>query len=497
MSTAACDVLVVGAGPTGSTLALLLARQGVDVLLVDREAAIYPLPRAAHIDHEAVRIFQSLGLAGAVMASSRQAPRYDFVNKAGEVLMRLDGADRIGPGGWPAANMIHQPSIERVLRAAVAAEQGIMLRTGCMLAGLEQQPEGVLARLETPDGAADVQARFVVGADGARSATRTLAGIGQDDLRFDEPWLVVDTIVRDPSRLPAVNLQVCDPARPTTCVLMGSGRHRWEFMLLPGETAEQVTEPAFVNALLAPWNVDGAVEIERLAVYRFGARLATRWREGRVLLAGDAAHQMPPFAGQGMCSGLRDAANLAWKLAAVLAGQAGVALLDSYQAEREPHVRGIMELAIMMGRTVCEIDPAVAAARDAQMIAARAAGGTDLRPPMHRMDAGCLLAGAPAAGAYFPQWIAGDDRLDDRLGGGAWLITRDPADAAALGGIHVIALADPALAPFAGDLRDWLDAHGTDAVLVRPDRYVFGAGRAPDLLAAYPRARNVREPAQA
>ena len=496
MAPARCDVLVVGAGPTGSVLALLLAQQGVEVVLVDREADIYPLPRAAHIDHETVRIFQALGLAEAVMASSRQAARYDFVNKAGEVLLRLDGADRIGPGGWPAANMIHQPSIERVLRDAVTAEAGIALHTGRTLVGLAPDADGVVARIAGPDGEAEIAARYVIGADGTRSPTRGLAGIGLDDLKFDEPWLVVDTIVRDASRLPPINLQVCDPARPTTCVLMGSGRHRWEFMLKPGETPEQATDPAFVQALLAPWEVDGAVEIERLAVYRFNARVAEQWRAGPVLLAGDAAHQMPPFAGQGMCSGLRDAANLAWKLAAVIAGEADDALLDSYQAEREPHVREIIAIAVMMGRTVCELDHDAAAARDVQMIAARAGGAADLRSPEYRMAAGAVLAGAPGAGSYFPQGVAGGARLDEALGAGAWLIAREPVAEAVPVGVRAVALGDAVLAPFAERLTAWLDAHGAEAVLVRPDRYVFGAGAPQELLKGFARARR-RAPAVA
>ena len=286
-----------------------------------------------------------------------------------------------------------------------------------------------------------------------------------DDLGFEEPWLVVDVLVDDPSRLPDANLQICNPARPTTCVLMGEGRHRWEFMILPGETPEQVCEDAFIAQLLGPWNVQGAVRLERKAVYTFRARIASQWRKGRVLLAGDAAHQTPPFAGQGLCSGLRDGANLAWKLAAVVKGEAPEALLDTYQTEREPHLRATIEMAIMMGRMVCTTNRWAAFVRDTKIRLARALGklpsGAPDYPPI---SAGAILAGSPGAGHYFPQGVAsGDLRLDERLGVGASLITRSD-------------LAKPALAPFAAGLAAWLDAHGAPAVLVRPDRHVFGTG---------------------
>jgi 3-(3-hydroxy-phenyl)propionate hydroxylase len=480
-----CDVLIVGAGPVGATLALMLARSGLEVIAADMAQDIYPLPRAAHIDHETVRIFQSVGAAEGIMASSRVAARYDFLSAAGEVLMRFDTTGVTSPSGWPPSNMIHQPSLERTVRDRLERTAGAALHGGWTLLGLEQDGEAVTARFSTPEGEQAIVARYLVGCDGARSATRALAGIALDDLKFDEPWLVVDTLVTDPARLPQINLQICDPARPTTCVLMGAGRHRWEFMLLPGETAEQVSADAFIAALLKPWKVDGAVTFERAAVYRFHALVARRWREGRVLLAGDAAHQTPPFAGQGLCAGIRDAANLAWKLAAVITGEASERLLDSYQQEREPHVRTLIDLALMMGRTVCITDPAAAAARDAAMLAARRADG---RPPAAPgappLAAGLLSPGSTSAGEAFPQpWTAAGERLDDCLGPGAWLIYRggaSPPTAAT-----AFALESPALAPFARDIGAWLDSRGAQAVLVRPDRYVFGTGDAESLARAW------------
>jgi len=477
------DVLVVGAGPTGVTLGALLAQSGVSALVIDREADIYPLPRAAHIDHEIVRVFQQLGIADEVMAATRASARYDFLTAGGEVLLRFEGADRVGPGGWPAGNMIHQPSIEASLRKAARALPGLTFRTSTAWLSSQEDESGVTSTLRSPDGEITVRSRFIVGCDGARSPVREAAGIEVDDMQFDEEWLVIDALVHDYERLPKINLQICDPARPTTCVLMGSGRHRWEFMLRPGETAEAMLDDAFIAGLLAPWNVAGAVTLERKAVYRFNARIAKQWRKGRTLVAGDAAHLMPPFAGQAMCSGIRDAANLAWKLAAIKRG-ASESLLDTYQPEREPNVRAIIGMAIMMGRTVCITDPEAASARDQAMLAARAAGSRPPDAPNYPPIMAGAIHGAAPAGQYFPQSVSSTSRLDDVLGAGAWLISRAPfhaADAA----VRTVTLDNSLLAPFRDQLEGWFTRQNVDAVLIRPDRYVFGAGDPVELLSAW------------
>lgn len=478
-----CDVLIVGGGPVGITLALLLGLRGVSVIVAEKDADIYPLPRAAHLDHETIRTLQEAGVAEEVVRSSRQTHRYDFLNADGDVLMRFDGVDGIGPGGWPIANMIHQPSVERFLRERLAELPNATLQCCWEFKGFVTTPAGVEANIATPNGEATIRARYLVGADGARSPVRKMAGIDCEDLGFDEPWLVVDAIVHDAERLPQISMQICDPERPTTCAVMGEGRHRWEFMIKPGETAEEMLRDERIEQLLENWNVKGAISIERKAVYTFRARIAREWRKGPILLVGDAAHQTPPFAGQGMCSGLRDTANLAWKLATVINEGAPDSLLDSYQPEREPNLRATIGMATMMGRTVCITDPVAAAERDRQMLAARAAGQSPDGPPNYPpIDAGLILKGAPAAGCYFPQPCAEGNpalKLDDVLGRGAWLLSRSPV--AASEGASAVALDDPVLAPFRAALEGWLNARSAEAVLVRPDRYVFGTGGADSL----------------
>jgi 3-(3-hydroxy-phenyl)propionate hydroxylase len=495
MASTDCDILVVGGGPTGVTLGLLAAQASARVIVCEKEADIYPLPRAAHIDHEVMRIYQAVGAANEIATTCRTTDHYDFLTANGEILLRFEGSARLGQGGWPGANMIHQPSVERALGERLKAQPLADLRRGWTYLSHAESDRGVTARFATDQGERSLHARYLVGADGARSPVGVAAGMPFDDLDFDEPWLVIDVLVHDPDRLPKVNLQICDPARPTTCVLMGAGRHRWEFMLLPGETAEQVSDDAFIAALLKPWKVEGAVTVERKAVYRFSARVARTWRRGRVLLAGDAAHQSPPFAGQGMCAGARDAANLGWKLALAATDRAGDELLDTYQTEREPHVRATIGMAIMMGRTVCITDATAAAHRDAQMLAARAAGQAPLGTPAYPdMAQGLILAESPGAGGYFPQFVslATGERLDDVMGGAAWLLSR--RDGPAFAGLATASLEAPHLKPFVADIGAWLDCQGVEAVLVRADRYVFGTGRPVDLLTAWTSALKLNEP---
>ncbi|HET6970368.1 MAG TPA: bifunctional 3-(3-hydroxy-phenyl)propionate/3-hydroxycinnamic acid hydroxylase, partial [Phenylobacterium sp.] len=324
-----CDVLIVGLGPVGATLAALLVERGVATIALDRDTAVYPLPRAVHFDHEIMRLLQELGVAEQVRRHSRELPAYEFRSADRRLLMRLDPQAET-QSGWHSGYMFHQPSLELALRDVLAASPLADVRLGWRFEGLSQERDGVTVTVSHPDGRSTLRARYVVGCDGAASPVRQAIGGGLSDYAFDEPWLVVDVRLQPGAHVPDVNLQLCDPSRPTTCVLSGPGRHRWEFMLMPGETPEAMLDDDLIQRLISAWD-PGAVEIERKAVYRFHGLVADRWRDRRVLLAGDAAHQTPPFAGQGMCSGIRDAANLAWKLSAVVAGTASESLLDTYQ----------------------------------------------------------------------------------------------------------------------------------------------------------------------
>lgn len=477
------SVLIAGCGPAGAALAARLGQLGVSCLVAERDLDVYPLPRAAHFDAEIMRVWQRLGIADAILPHTRTDAPYRFVTAKGETLMAFDSRGVETPSGWRPGHLFHQPSVERALRKVLAGMAGVDVRLGARFEALLENGEaGVRARIVHADGAAEeIEARFLVACDGASSPVRKALGIGQFDYGFDEPWLVIDAIAgAGEDHLAQEAIQYCDPARPTTYVPMSPGRYRWEFMLKPGETADGMLRDETIAGLLAPWTAKTALTFDRKAVYRFHGLIAERWRAGACLLAGDAAHQMPPFMGQGMCSGIRDAENLAWKLALVLAGQAGAALLDTYQAEREPQVRAITEAAIFMGRVVCTQDEAEAAKRDAAMLAPKEgqAGPPPLGvPPM----SGGLFDASPLSGQQAAQTARGDDAWSE----GFVCVARRRALAEA----RTVSWPVPVqLRDAEGDetclrLRAQMEGAGAEAVLIRPDRLIQGSG-APGALAA-------------
>ena len=495
MSVETTDVLISGLGPVGAALAVYLGRRGISAVAIDRDTAVYPMPRAAHLDHETMRLLHLAGGAEAVSRASQPLSSYEFRAANGDLLMGFRPGSALARTGFPVGSMFHQPTLEHALRDAVSALPGVSMRLGHALAGFKQDGEGVSAEIAGPDGSYEVRARYLVGCDGGQSLVRRLLGIELDDMGFDEPWLVVDAVLKGGrERLSTIGLQHCDPRRPVTSMPMAPGRHRWEFMLRPGETAEEVTQDAFLEKLVAAFADPAEIEFERRAVYRFHAVFARTWRVGRVLLAGDAAHQMPPFLGQGLCSGARDAANLAWKLTARLKGQAGDALLDSYQRERDPHVRGITEMAVFMGKIVCTQNEEAAAARDRDMTAKPEAERFSPTPELNGLASG-VVPGDPLAGTVFPEpWVRDGGerrRIDDVAGFVPMLISRsagadDTSQFEAEGG-YVASLADGTIldADADGAVAALLEGH--DAILVRPDRYIFGRGSVASLMASWRR----------
>lgn len=486
------DVAIVGWGPVGQALAILLAQRGWRVGVYEKQPHAYPLPRAVHFDHETGRILQACGVADQLRGRTEPTDLYEWRNAAGATLLRFESGPA-GLSGWPDGNMFAQPELEAILDARARQLPSITIARGVEVVDLADGPDGVRLTCAETDGARrEVAARVVVGCDGANSFVRTSLGATVTDLGFFFDWLIVDVLPHTATVWRPINIQVCDPARPTTLVSGGPGRRRWEFMALPGESLDELNREATAWRLLAPWNVTPEnARLERHTVYRFQARWVDEWRKGNVLLAGDAAHQMPPFAGQGMCSGLRDAANVAWKLDAVLAGRASSSLLDTYPTERIPHVRAIIDFSMALGRVICIADPAEAAGRDAMMTAALASGQQATPPPSPAIGPGVLRTGDPHAGKLFPQGRVrtADGRegwFDDVVGGGWALVARDgdpfamlDRDAAhwlrELGAVAAHVAGDAPLADLDGTYARWFEGTGTALAVQRPDFYVFGA----------------------
>jgi 3-(3-hydroxy-phenyl)propionate hydroxylase len=496
------DVAIIGCGPVGAVMANLLGGYGLRVAVFEIGSSVYHLPRAAHFDAEIMRVFQAIGLAEAVLPATKPIKGMDFLNGDGKKLFGFAAGDGDTWQGWPQGFLFYQPDLETALRAGLSRFPSIDVYYEHEVLAFKQHGDGVEVTVRDLRSGANrvVHASYVVGADGGRSITRKLAGLELEDLGFDQPWLVVDTMLKRDVELPDVALQICNPARPATFI-PSSGRHRrWEFMLLPGESAELMEQREHVEELMRPWVMTNDTEITRAVVYTFHALIAKQWRDRHVLIIGDAAHQMPPFLGQGMCSGIRDAHNIAWKLRLVLTGAADEALLDTYQRERAPHVRTIIERAVGFGRIIQTTDPAVAEARDAGFLA-QAGNGP---PPafsdtaMPSLGVGAVAA-SPPAGALFPQpFVHSPDgsrwRLDDLLGDGFAVIgAAAQSGALARAAVTLSTATDASCRAIAiGDspsdevgvttvfesgtiMRDWLATHG--ATIVRPDHYVFGAAK--------------------
>ncbi|MET3760088.1 bifunctional 3-(3-hydroxy-phenyl)propionate/3-hydroxycinnamic acid hydroxylase [Sphingomonas sp. UYEF23] len=498
------DVVIVGCGPVGALAANLVAAAGLTTLVIDREANPHPLPRAVHLDHEMMRLFQSVGLVDLIRPGMNETEGHLHIGADQGVIRYMGTAGRPKPFGWANDYFFFQPELEALLREGITRFTNAKLRTGVTLETLAQDADGVTLTLCSDAGTSQVRANHVIACDGARSVVRGLLDIALDDLDFEEPWLVVDAEVIGPVRFPdlwgtpgeidlqRLSVMMCDPVRPATIVPGRGTMRRWEFMLLPGEEDAEMMRPDRVAALLAPYLEGVPHRIIRATTYRFHGLVAEQWQDGRVFLAGDAAHQTPPFFGQGMCHGMRDVANLAWKLAAVARGEAGEALLDSYQPERDPHVRAVISAAVEAGRYICELDPARARERD-RAFRERAQGGAtgtaaDLIPAI---CTGIIAAGTPAAGERFiqPRLGEGGRLLDDSTGNGWRLVTRDDAllvDAkrAVAGTPVAVTIVDAHTIGDDGALLRWLDARGAAAVLVRPDFYVFGTGEPADLVSA-------------
>lgn len=494
-TTHSFDVIVVGFGPVGATAALLLRRCGLSVCVVERDTAPFPLPRAALFDDEIARTFQALDVLGRLGEYRQPMLGAGFRTAGGEPIgpdLPLP-ADLIGPQGHHPSHAFHQPVLEAVLRER-ARELGVETWLGWIAGAPTQDGQGVQLPVRPSAGgeATVLEASWLVAADGAASPIREHLGIDWGSLGYDREWLVMDVLLEDPSvELPVIGLQVCDPRRIHTFVPMCGRRRRWEFILNPGETREAMLQEASQWQLLAPYLRPGEARIERAAAYQFHSAISARWREGRILLAGDAAHQTPPFLGQGMCTGIRDAVNLAWKLEKVQRGRMRASVLDSYEAERRPHALDTVDHAVTIGQLM---DAFAAAQVDGNWPTDLSAlyGGSRSR---ERLQAGVLSAHeSPLRGRLSPQPRlpagGGEVLMDDVEGTGFRLFLREACEPGEAGrafiareGIRVVTLPPGhAREPWGSALFD-----GNHAVLVRPDHYVFGsareAGEVPRLLA--------------
>jgi 3-(3-hydroxy-phenyl)propionate hydroxylase len=519
-------VLIVGAGPVGVTLANLLGIYGIGTLIVDRSAEVLDYPRAVGLDDEAMRVFQAVGLADEMLKDMIQ-----------NVPMRLYTASKrcaaeILPGtqefGWFRRNLFSQPLGERTLRKGLKRFPHVELKLGTELVELSEGAADVVATLKDLDGAASVvRAQYLLAADGGRSTVRErLLKMPFDGKTHPRRWVVIECD-NDPLDAPYTALH-CEPRRPYVCLRLPYGLRRWEFMLFAGEDGEQMLRSDKVRELLGHHVADpGRLNVIRARVYTHNSRVARRFVRGRVCLAGDAAHITPPWIGQGLNAGLRDAANLAWKIAWILQGRLRPEALESYQQERHAHAKAMIELADLFGAALSVTTPWRAWLRDRALLGLRRLPGLQSYilqmkfKPMPRFARGVVLRPSSSAmadhvGRMFiqPKVECADGRivrLDDACGTGFVLLAwqHDPIKpgpsrlrrsldmlgcpvvvATRSRGVEAMRLkraASPSVVvveDHENALHFWFERTGADWVLIRPDRYVACLGEAADLAAA-------------
>ncbi|WP_332748988.1 bifunctional 3-(3-hydroxy-phenyl)propionate/3-hydroxycinnamic acid hydroxylase MhpA [Hydrogenophaga sp.] len=462
------DVAIIGLGPCGASLANLLGQQGLKVLVIEKEGDIFRLPRAIHFDGECMRAFQAMGIVGTLYPHLLVSPGMKFVDAAGRVLIDYSRSRELGPQGWHPSYRFHQPQLEEVLRTRMHDHETVQVRLRHEAFSIEPKADRVVLRVENMASGRlkTAQARYVVGCDGARSLVRRFMGTELDDMNSHERWLVLDVLLhRDRPDLGDHSIQYCDPVRPSTYVRGVGNRRRWELMLMPGDDPVSIVRPESVWALLARWVTPEDGVIERPAVYTFHSVVARGWRRDRLLIAGDAAHQTPPFMGQGMCAGIRDAFNLAWKLVAVVKGQFPPSLLDTYESERSPHVREFIETAVRLGGVIQTTDEAISRERDARM----SANPEVFKTPQPALGPG-WHAGGNVAGRVAPQPLLDNgERFDDGLGDRfALIVAPDALRACAVEGHGQLVVREAKDAA----VKQWLNDLGCVALLLRPDRHI-------------------------
>ena len=511
MSQTSADVIIVGAGPCGVTIANHLGMYGISTILLDREAQIIDYPRAVGIDDEALRSYQAVGLAEEIQRDMIQNTPLRYYTSNGRCFAQVNPQGQ--PFGWPRRSLFIQPLTEGALRNGLSRYPSVTMELGCEVTGLTQDDSGVKASVRRPDGeVVEYSARYLVGADGGRSTIRKALGIELIGHTHEWRWLVVD--VEGDGRFAPYSAVYCHPKRPRMEIDLPYGFRRYEFRLMQDETDEQMEQPEAVQRLLAPLLPPGAKpKTTRSRIYRHNSRIAERFQSGRVFLAGDAAHLTPPFFGQGMNAGLRDATNLSWKLAAAISGRASPAILDSYDLERRDHATTMVKFATMLGSFYSPFNKVTEAFRSAFFRIVH--GFPNIRDyilqmkfkPLPRYTQGIVVHQAkpakdsPVGRMFMQPVVETTDRkrvkLDDAIGNWFAIIgfNKDPAkflSSAELAfwkasGASFIMVTKSRSAPeqiaalpgtivlddVSGAFRDWIMARPSDEfIILRPDRYV-------------------------
>lgn len=494
------DVAVIGYGPTGVTAANLLGAMGLRVVVVERDAEVFSRARAISTDEEVLRIWQRIGLAERLKRDMLAERPLDFVDAHGRPFIRARPIPR--GHGHPPQMFIYQPALEQVLRDGVDRYPNVevLLRHECVR--LRQEADGVeLTVVGADDSVRRLRAAYVIAADGGSSLTRAQLNVGYEGRTYEDRWVVIDTEMLKPWPDHDKLRFRCDPARPAVDCPTPLGHHRWEFPILPGDNEKHLTTDDAIYAMVSRYGIGrDQIKILRATVYSHHVRFAARFRVGRVFLAGDAAHAMPPWIGQGMAAGVRDVANLCWKLDAVLRGELPGTALDSYEAERKPHVKEVTRRAVFVGRIITERRLPVTRIRDTALRTVDRVPGfgnwlqdSHWIPVAHYAEGLQARPRTKASGHQLPQpWVTAADgsrvRLDDVLGG-RWLLLNGGLPVPQPGwerpGVPSLTVTPGGSRPAEGTVVDsdgvllpWMAERRVATLALRPDAYVYAAAPA-------------------
>ena len=347
------DIAICGYGPVGSTFAGLMGKLGHKVLVIEKNSGPSPTARAINTDGEQLRTFDRLGIAEKVVENSNEVHRVHFSDAKLKPIQTIDQPIGVSAMGWPNQILFYQPELEGFIRSSVEAIENIAIKEGTELLDFKDDENGVTLQCKSSSGTEEYRTKFLIGCDGASSSVRKKLQVNLDDLEYNQEWLVIDAHLTQKVNIPTNEaMQICNPKRPGTYVPGRRGHLRFEFKMMPGETSEDLEKDEKVWELLSPWVNENNAVLERAQVYSFHACIAKSWRERNVLIAGDAAHQMPPFMGAGMGTGIKDIANIAWKIDLLLNGKASKNILDTYQKERHSHAKWTVAQTVTIGQVI-------------------------------------------------------------------------------------------------------------------------------------------------
>ena len=465
------DVTIVGLGPAGGTLANLLAMHDFSILILDREKSFYPLPRAVHFDDEIMRVFQTIGITKEFLKHTIINKGTKFVNSKDKVILDWPRPKKITDNGWYPSYRFHQPDLEKKLRKKLKNYKKVLIEQNSEVKKIQNSKNHVDITYLNINNHKEylLRSKFVIGCDGANSITRKQMKTKMDNLGFTQKWAVVDLILKKKkNNLPDRTIQYSNPKQPATYCRNVGRRRRWEFAIKKNHSDKKVLSENYIWNFLKPWLNKSEAIIERKTIYTFESAIARKWRKGRVFIAGDAAHLMPPFMGQGMCAGIRDASNLAWKIANCIRNKFDETLLNTYQSERSLNVKEYIETTMRMGEFV----NAVESIQITDNIKSDNKGIKSMQSIKPKLGKGLGNLKDRNRGKTFPQFkLKNNKTLDDHFSKKGMIILSSEIKLKNLKNYSLLK------AKNLSNVSKYLKNINSKAILVRPDRFILASAR--------------------